>query len=220
MALIVVGIAALGVCWFLLVSVAFPSERIVDLRIVSGSEGEAALFVSETVSHATEDDSIDTSRLAVYDLATGERRSRRVVQWTRGGGVVVLGPAPDGVWAYEYGTGLVLLDAHDGSILRTPEALLSDARREALLRSGDLDHQLGYLPAEQAVVVTLRDGTRLVVDGAEPRPFAGDLPPIPGRPHPSNATVSARRMVVSFDSSPERGRTGARADCSLRVRSS
>ena len=78
----------------MLVPVVFPPERITDLRVVRAADGSERLFVSEVVSHTTDDDDIDTSRLAVVDLATGERRSRRVVQWTRGAGVVVLGPAP------------------------------------------------------------------------------------------------------------------------------
>jgi len=190
------GMVALAIGWFVLVSLAFPSERIAGLRAVRGADGTHSLFVSEVVSHATEDSSIDTSRLAVYDLATGERRSRRVLQWTRGGGVTVLGPTPEGVWAHEHGGGVVVLDARDGSVLRPTEELLGPREREALLRSGELDERIGYLAAEQAVVVTLRDGTRLALDGEGTRPFAGELPAVPSPPHPSAATV---RMLANGD---------------------
>ena len=187
--LLVVGLAALWAGWFVLVSVAFPSSAIRDLRVVTSDDGESALFVSEVVRHMGEDDDYYTSRLAVYDLATGERRSRRVVQWTREDGLTVLGPGPQGVWAYEYGEGVVLLDRSDGSVLRTPEDLLGDAHRR-LLWSGELDRRVGYLAADEAVVVTLRDGTRLVVDGHDaPRPYQGELPRIPGTPSPSAPTV-------------------------------
>jgi hypothetical protein len=189
-ALAIGGLLSLAAGWFLLVSLAFPSARITDLRVVT-RDGRDALFVSEVVSHVTDDDDIETSRLAVYDLATGERRSRRVVQWMRGGGVVVLGPASDGVWAYQYGSGVVLLDPDDGRVLRRTEDLLTEAQREQLLLSVELDQRLGYLAGERAVVVTLRDGSRLALTGEGTREYTGQLPSIPTPPRPWAVTVTA-----------------------------
>ena len=189
-ALFIGAVVAFSGAWFALVSIVFPSEGVLDVRVVTGADGDSALFVSEYVTHSGEDDPTYTTRLAVYDLATGERRSRRVVRWTRRGGLTVLGPGPGGVWAYEVGEGVVLLDPYDGHALREADELMSDALREELLRSGDLDSRVGYLADQQGVVVTLRDGTRVVVDGGEPRPFQGELPPIPAQPHAVGGTAS------------------------------
>lgn len=185
------GLTAIVFGWHAFVTVAWPAEGVTQAAVVTSADGEQALFVSEYVTHLAGDEGRSySSRLAVYDLATGERRSRRVVQWTGRAGVTVLGPGPGGVWAYEAGTGSVLLDARDGSVLRGPEDLLSEAQRERLLRGdGELEDELGYLPSEEAVVMMLRDGTRLLVDGEAPRPYRGELPTIPVWSHPSGATV-------------------------------
>lgn len=185
---------ALFVGWGGMIGAFFPADDVDRLAIVT-SDGHVALFVSESVSHYMGDDSDDywTTRLAVYDLATGQRTSRRVVQWPRPSpaGLTALGPAPGGHWFYDTSEGITVLDAQDGSVVRSTADLLSADQREHLLRSGPLEERLGHLIGEQAVVMTLDDGTRIRVqaDSSEGAPYGEPMPPFIVERAPGTATV-------------------------------
>lgn len=180
--------------WAGLVGAFFPAEDIDGLALVT-SDGHASLFVTESVSHYVGDDSDDlwTTRLAVYDLATGARVSRRVIQWGRSWAAQLtpLGPAPGGHWFYDTSVGLNVLDPRDGAVVRGAADLLSAEQRAHLLRTGSLQRRLAYFPDEQAAMVTLIDGSRLRVsaDEASGAPFTGSAPPLVLPSLPGHATV-------------------------------
>jgi len=179
---------AVGV-WNLLVAWAFPADQVNEVAVVHHSEGEWVLFVSEYVERFGVNGAIyagaSSSRLSVYDPATGKKRSRRLIELAGWRGVTVLGPGPGGVWAYEYGTGVVLLDPRDGRVRKGPDELLSASQRDRVLVSTELRGNVGYLAAEQSVVITLEDGSRLMLNGTEARPYSGELPAVASRTHPT-----------------------------------
>ena len=168
----------------------FPSEG-VDLPIVVVADsGQAALFVRETVSHRDlgSGDSFNrvTTRLAVYDLQTGERTSRRVLsRFARKRASFSLpGRAPGGVW-FVMGTraGVQLLDAGDGRVARKQDQLMSEDIVARLLRSGPLEDRVVWMPDDRALLVRLTDGTWSRLNGSSggSAQFTGPAPR-PGRP--------------------------------------
>ncbi|HFE43992.1 MAG TPA: hypothetical protein ENJ18_00670, partial [Nannocystis exedens] len=135
--------------WIYAVGAIFGAEQIDELAIAHSPNGAPTLFVSEHVSHLSYVPELDTkytTRLAVYDLETGTRISRRVIAWMKPNPLSPrpLGPAPDGLWFFDSAHGVQLL-SKDGSVLRTQAQLLSPDQESRRLRSGDLGDRLTYL---------------------------------------------------------------------------
>ncbi len=185
------AVLAAGGAWICAIGHWWPAESVEGLVRISGPAGDR-IFVTESVSHDMGDSSFDryTTRLAVYDLASGERVSRRVLAWLREGSpsLTWLGPGPAGAFFHDSSDGVQLLDRSDGSVLRGPSDLLPGGLRERVLRSGPLEKRLGALPAAEAIVVTLNDGTRVRVDGVvPPTPYTGEQPALPVNRRPGSA---------------------------------
>ncbi len=182
--------------WIYAVGALFGAEEIDELAIVHRTNGAPTLFVSERVSHlsyAPEIDTVYTTRLAVYDLETGARISRRVIGWMKPDPLTLrpLGPAPGGFWFFDPVGGVQLISAKDGSVMRTQAQLLSADQESRRLRSGDIEDRVAYLPGSRELVVMLKDGSKLRVstDSNTGIPFSGESAQIDQQSKPGHVTI-------------------------------
>ncbi len=181
--------------WIYAVGALFGAEEIDELAIVHKTNGAPTLFVSERVSHLSDIPELDTmytTRLAVYDLETGARISRRVIGWMKPDTLSLrpLGPAPGGLWFFDPVGGVQLI-SEDGSLMRTQAQLLSADQESRRLRSGDIEDRVAYLPGSRELIVMLNDGSKLRVsaDSNTGTPFNGESSQIDQQSKPAHVTI-------------------------------
>jgi len=198
----IAGVVAVGIgatwTWEWTVASLFPAEEVTGVAVVGGENGKPGyLFVTESVAHDhwldPQIESSYTTRVAVYDLATGVRTSRRVISRTvpKYHSLSPLGPGPGGFWFFNSATGIELLSPDDGTVIRSATELLSPAQLGKLPKSGAIETRVAYLPTERAPILTLNDGTRirLSANATQGEPFRGTVPKYQPRLAPANTTT-------------------------------